>query len=155
MNFLKKFLKKLFAKRPRSKNIPQDEFTKDNEVSPPSLSTVQRLFPGNQVYGLREVHTPPNPVVDIVLLHGLTGRPDKTFLHKETGIYWPFDLLSKTIPRGRIFTFGYDADVAKLLGPAGQNTIQEHASNLVNDLARKSDEYSSVSHSKPGVVNLV
>lgn len=150
-----KFLKKLFAKHPRSKNIPEDESTNDNEVSPPSPSSVQRLFPGNNFHGLKVLHDPPSSVVDIVFLHGLTGRPDKTFLHQETKTYWPVDLLPNAIPRGRILTFGYDADVAKLLGPAGQNTIQDHASNLVNDLARERDRNNSVSYPKPGVINVV
>lgn len=102
----------------------------------PSVSSIQVLFPGNRIYGLRVLYTPPKPEVDIVFLHGLTGRPDKTFLDNKTGIYWPVDILPQDIPNARILSFGYDADVTKFLGPVGQNTLEDHASDLVNDLAR-------------------
>ena len=104
--------------------------------SDPPTPPIEALFPRSKIYGIRVLHNPLDPVVDIVFLHGLNGRPDKTFLHKEAGIYWPVHLLSRDIPRGRILTFGYDADVARFLGPVGQNTLEDHASNLVNDLAR-------------------
>ncbi|KAM3491535.1 hypothetical protein MY3957_005213 [Beauveria namnaoensis] len=58
------------------------------------------------------------------------------FLHNATGMYWPVHLLPHEVPSARILTFGYDADVAKFIGPVGKNTIEDHASNLVNDLAR-------------------
>ena len=35
----------------------------------------------------------------------------------------------------RIITYGYDADVVHWTRPASQNTVREHARNLVNDLA--------------------
>ncbi|KAF4630452.1 hypothetical protein G7Y89_g7685 [Cudoniella acicularis] len=38
------------------------------------------------------------------------------------------------ITNARIITDGYDADVAHWLKPAGQNTVREHAQNLINDL---------------------
>ena len=33
----------------------------------------------------------------------------------------------------RIITYGYDADVAHWTRPVGQNTVREHARNLIND----------------------
>ena len=48
---------------------------------------------------------------------------------------WPKLLLSKDIPEARISAFGYDADVVKFLGQAGQNKIGQHATNLLADLA--------------------
>jgi protein SERAC1 len=48
---------------------------------------------------------------------------------------WPEELLSQDIPDARIITYGYDADVVHWTRPAGQNTVREHARNLVNDLA--------------------
>jgi triacylglycerol esterase/lipase EstA (alpha/beta hydrolase family) len=33
-------------------------------------------------------------------------------------------------------TYGYDADVANWIAPAGQNTVREHAQNLINDVHR-------------------
>jgi hypothetical protein len=132
-----------------AKPDPRIDDSKTNPLAPsspdpPPTPSIQALFPQSKIYGLRVLHTPLDPVVDIVLLHGLNGRPDKTFLHKETGIYWPVHLLIRDIPHGRILTFGYDADVAKLLEPVGQNTLEDHASNLVNDLARVRAEVASV-----------
>jgi protein SERAC1 len=48
---------------------------------------------------------------------------------------WPEELLSQDIPDARIITYGYDADVVHWTRPASQNTVREHARNLVNDLA--------------------
>jgi hypothetical protein len=48
---------------------------------------------------------------------------------------WPELLLSEDIPEARISAFGYDADVVKFLGQAGQNKIRQHANNLLSDLA--------------------
>lgn len=111
-----------------------------NPLDPSGLDypvpSIHALFPGNKIYGLRVLRAPSKPEVDIVFLHGLTGRPDKTFFDNKTGVYWPVHLLSQDIPNARILSFGYDADVGKFLGPVGQNTLEDHASDLVNDLAR-------------------
>jgi hypothetical protein len=34
-------------------------------------------------------------------------------------------------------TYGYDANVANFIGVAGQNTVREHARNLINELAAR------------------
>lgn len=47
---------------------------------------------------------------------------------------WPEKLLPAEIPNTRIFTWGYDADVNGLLSSASQNTIHDHANNLLSDL---------------------
>lgn len=39
------------------------------------------------------------------------------------------------IPDAGIFTWGYDADVNRFLSSAGQNSIHQHAGNLLSDLA--------------------
>ncbi|KAI0506067.1 hypothetical protein F5B22DRAFT_651114 [Xylaria bambusicola] len=122
-------------------------------------SSVQRLFPDNNIYGLRDVHVPEDAIVDIVFLHGLNGRADKTFVHGRSGTYWPADLLPNDIPNARILSFGYDADVATFFGPVGQNTLQGHASNLVNALGNDNSGTNSiprkiifVAHSLGGLV---
>ncbi|KAJ3568959.1 hypothetical protein NPX13_g6245 [Xylaria arbuscula] len=121
--------------------------------------SVSRLFPEGKIYGLREVHVPEDATVDIVFLHGLNGRADTTFLHESSGTYWPVDLLPKDVPNARVSTFGYDAQVTAFVGPVGQNGLQDHASNLVNDLANKRSVDSSappkivfVAHSLGGLV---
>lgn len=48
---------------------------------------------------------------------------------------WPRDLLPKKIPRARILTFGYDADVYHFWSkPASENTIKDHGNNLTASL---------------------
>ncbi|KAI1409865.1 hypothetical protein F5Y13DRAFT_169107 [Hypoxylon sp. FL1857] len=155
----KRLLKQIYRPNPRNlKGAAQDTGTSgsggnnggpsasldSNQPVAPSTS-IQRLFPGNNIYNLIEVHVPDNAIVDIVFLHGLTGCADTTFLHKETGTFWPVDLLPNEIDNARVLTFGYDVDVAKLFQPVGQNNLQSHAKNLMNDLARKRENTASVS----------
>jgi hypothetical protein len=105
------------------------------------------LFPGGQIYGLRVLHEPAEPLADIIFVHGLTGNSFGTWWEAKSGIYWPIQLFSKDVPNTRIMAFGYDADVTKFLGPVGQNNIRDHASNLLGDLAARRAEDNSVSSS--------
>jgi len=75
--------------------------------------------------------------VDIVFVHGLRGNAYTTWLHEDTGIHWPSQLLYKDIPDARILTFGYDADVVNLWNPASVSRLTNHAENLVGDLVRR------------------
>jgi len=85
-------------------------------------TTKDDLFPNNHYLGVRVLHSPPNPAVDIVFLHGITGHPYKTFAAHD-GVYWPTQLLARDVTNARILSFGYDADVVKFLGPVGQNDM--------------------------------
>lgn len=49
--------------------------------------------------------------------------------------FWPQQLLPKVIPSTRIFTWGYDADIDGFLASASQNTVHQHAGNLLSDLS--------------------
>ena len=71
----------------------------------------------------------------VVFVHGLTGSQLSTWTAPGAPAPWPSLLLSKDIPDARISAFGYDADVARLLGPAGQNRIRHHARNLLSGIA--------------------
>lgn len=100
----------------------------------------------------------------VVFVHGLFGHPRKTWsakvphskssepaqsrdepphTQKQHGakgsrngyICWPETLLPSVIPDARILTFGFDADVDGFLSSASQNTIHQHAQNLLSDLA--------------------
>ncbi len=72
--------------------------------------------------------------MDIIFIHGLTGSSYHTWV-SNTGVYWPTDLLPHDIPDTRIMAFGYDADVTRFVGPVSQNSVRDHASDLVGDLA--------------------
>ena len=50
-------------------------------------------------------------------------------------MFWPA-ILQENVPKTRILTFGYDADVAHFWALASNNRIGNHALNLVNALAQ-------------------
>ncbi|KAI1388442.1 uncharacterized protein F4822DRAFT_246736 [Hypoxylon trugodes] len=144
----KKLLKRLFSPKPKNARSPShDVLDSDDDEASSSASpnpsfevpttSIQKLFPNNNFHGLGELYSPDNAVVDIVFLHGLNGRADRTFFYEKSDTFWPTDLLAKDIDNARIFTYGYDANVAHFFGPVGQNTLQDHASNLVNRMANK------------------
>lgn len=72
----------------------------------------------------------------IVFVHGLTGDREKTWTHQTTACFWPEALLPSDLPNARIFTYGYDADVAHFFSQASQSRIGDHAKTLLSDLAR-------------------
>ncbi|BCS26804.1 uncharacterized protein APUU_51515A [Aspergillus puulaauensis] len=99
-------------------------------------------------YGLKQLHEPSEvsgPAVDIVFVHGLTGSAGDTWHHKDTGFYWPANIGTGNHVPARVFTFGYDADVAKFWQPVSQLGIDNHASNLLGSLARVRSETETVS----------
>ena len=77
-----------------------------------------------------------NQTSSIVFVHGLTGNRESTWTDKESGVFWPAHLLKNDIPKTRIMTFGYDADVVHFWAMASQNSIGNHALKLVNSLAQ-------------------
>lgn len=93
--------------------------------------------------------------ISIIFVHGLTGNRDKTWTHPN-GVFWPQEL-AKDIPTARIMTFGYDADVVKLWGMAGSNTLRNHGKNLASDVSDKRRGYRErpivfIAHSLGGLV---
>jgi len=109
-------------------------------TEPTRRKTFEELFPSGDTLGLRVLYTPTdtsNTLVDIIFVHGLTGNSYNTWLETKSDIYWPVHLLRHDVPNARIMAFGYDADVAKLLGPVGQSNIREHASTLLEELAHR------------------
>ena len=97
--------------------------------------------------------------VDIVFVHGLTGDAYNTWLHKNTRVHWPSQLLRQDIPDARILSFGYDADIVNFWNPASNSRLTNHAENMVGDLIRKRERTNSetrkilfVAHSLGGLV---
>ncbi|KAL6720813.1 hypothetical protein ACLMJK_002738 [Lecanora helva] len=126
-------------------------------VKVPSLSIEE-----GPSYGIREIFNGGDDTcVDIVLVHGLTGHTYDTWLHKESGVHWPSQLLRHDIPHSRILSFGYDADVVNILGggPASKSRLSNHAESLVGNLVWKREQSETetrkiifVAHSLGGLV---
>ncbi|TGO08253.1 hypothetical protein BTUL_0219g00220 [Botrytis tulipae] len=97
--------------------------------------------------------------IDIVALHGIKGDAFRTWTEKnEDGVknMWLRDQLPNELPGARIFSFGYDANV---LFSRGTGTIEDFATNLLEDLVRVRKDDSNqkrrvifICHSMGGIV---
>ncbi|KAI1325546.1 hypothetical protein F5Y16DRAFT_377576 [Xylariaceae sp. FL0255] len=113
-------------------------------------------------YETTAVYTHPDAVVDIILVHGLNGDPQKTWTAKN-GVFWPSDLLPASLrdARANVLVYGYNADVySKKHGSnPSDNFIYMHAQTLVTSLTHyRKDEMTShnpiiwVCHSLGGIL---
>ncbi|TWU78230.1 hypothetical protein ED733_008038 [Metarhizium rileyi] len=95
-------------------------------------------------YETTSVYTHPDAKVDIVLVHGLNGHPEKTW-KAGNGTFWPTDLLPASLKgvQANVLCYGYNADVysRKNDRSASDNFIHQHAQTLVTSLTlyRKSE----------------
>lgn len=111
-------------------------------------------------YGVTVLHDGGQDAsVDIVFVHGLTGNAYNTWLHEDSKVHWPRDLLKHEIPRSRVVTFGYDADIVNFWNPASKSRLSNHAENMVGDLVRRRERTDTearpiifVAHSLGGLV---
>ena len=86
-------------------------------------------------YGVRVLHDcGRNATVDVVFVHGLGGNAFDTWYHKSSNVFWPGELLSQDLPRSRILSFGYHAEVSGFLQGRSQSRLADHANNLVGQL---------------------
>lgn len=126
------------------------------------MAAPSRVIEEGQNYGVKVLHNGSSRAcVDIVFVHGLTGNAYNTWLHKESGIHWPSELLRQDIPNSRILSFGYDADVVHIFGggPASNSRLSNHAESLVGKLVRERERTGTemrkiifVAHSLGGLV---
>ncbi|GKT97908.1 and nb-arc protein [Fusarium langsethiae] len=88
-------------------------------------------------YETTAVYSHPEAKVDIVLVHGLNGEPDRTWTAKG-GTFWPLDLLPVALKgaHASILVYGYNADVySKGYDRTTSNHfINQHAEDLVTNL---------------------
>ena len=87
-------------------------------------------------FGLSEVYTSPEPLVDIVFVHGLNGHAYNTWATHNPEVFWPTDLLPEAVQdqRCRILTYGYDAQVTAFSDGASKDKIHNHAEHLASRL---------------------
>ncbi|KAL6715939.1 hypothetical protein ACLMJK_006901 [Lecanora helva] len=91
--------------------------------------------------------------VDIIAIHGLNGTAYGTWTH-EDGTLWLRDLLPEDIPKARIFTYSYPAE---LFWSRSEATITDYAQNLLALLQIQRREQSNrpiifLAHSLGGIV---
>ncbi|PVF91854.1 hypothetical protein CPB86DRAFT_830363 [Serendipita vermifera] len=93
---------------------------------------------GNQL-GFKVLSPGENPVVDIVVIHGLGGHRERSWT-AANGKMWLQDFLPDDIPNARILTYGHDADTHSHTYMPTQRLLH-FAEGFVEDLirARRSD----------------
>jgi pimeloyl-ACP methyl ester carboxylesterase len=116
---------------PPHNGCEDDSADEDGSVPGRNLRTIF----GHDTRGLRIVYDPRSrglePVVDIVLIHGLGGDSYRTWRHKPD-IFWPIDFLPQDLPEARVMTFGYDADAFKFFDdPVSQGSVHDHALSFI------------------------
>ncbi len=69
-------------------------------------------------------------------MHGLGGDALKTWTAEGHENPWLSDpaMLPRVIPQARILTWGYDANVADVMGGTSSDRILQHAQTLVSQL---------------------
>jgi protein SERAC1 len=87
-------------------------------------------------YGLTEVFSSPNPLVDVVFVHGLNGHPYNTWATVKPAVYWPADLLPSALEdqKCRLLTYGYDANITAFTDGTSKDRIHNHAEHLSSQL---------------------
>ncbi|KIM75579.1 hypothetical protein PILCRDRAFT_670138 [Piloderma croceum F 1598] len=105
-------------------------------VDDPQELTPNATFPGERPeFGLVELASGHDSIVDIIAIHGLDGHCEKSWT-AENGVLWLRDLLPVDIPRARIFTYGYDA-YTRGREQVTDHSLYDHAQNLISHLANK------------------
>lgn len=83
------------------------------------------------------MYTHPDAKVDIILVHGLNGRPDATWTARN-GTFWPLDLLPASLHgvQANVLVYGYNADVYSRRNDSSASAqfIHQHAQTLVTNL---------------------
>lgn len=98
------------------------------------------MSPQQHMFGIQELYCPKDKeaTIDIVAVHGLTGGALKTWTSNDGKTCWlnNSELLPKYLKNARILTWGYNADIASLMGKTASSSdrILQHAQTLVAQL---------------------
>ncbi|RLL95648.1 hypothetical protein CFD26_101358 [Aspergillus turcosus] len=113
--------------------------------------------------GIQQLYCPRDGTaeVDIVAVHGLNGHAIETWTAQPGNICWLShpDFLPKYVPKARVLSWGYNANVSSITRPTSANRILDHAQTLVSHLEadRQFEEASSrpiifICHSLGGII---
>ncbi|KAK4214235.1 hypothetical protein QBC37DRAFT_440338 [Rhypophila decipiens] len=99
-------------------------------------------YPCRLALGLSTVHSHPEPVVDIIFVHGLGGKSRRTWSWQyDPQKFWPLWLAEEVqLSKTRIFTFGYNADIA---GQTTPSNILDFARQLLFQMKTYSGDEAS------------
>jgi hypothetical protein len=82
---------------------------------------------------------PPQSSSKRVHAHGVIEKEDGKAAKDADldldSVFWPAALLPRIAPNTKIWTWGYDADIDNIWSSASQNTVSQHATNLLSDVA--------------------
>ncbi|KAH8590732.1 hypothetical protein B0O99DRAFT_300172 [Bisporella sp. PMI_857] len=134
-------LSEWFHQRSKNRSDVDPAASSATNITPDSSRTAalqKKTFPS----GIKLLYNPEHSVVDIILVHGLTGDYEKTWTAKNAATPWPQSMLPSKIPNARILTFGYDAYIADWRGMVSRNRIGNHSMNLLTSVAtfRENDD---------------
>ncbi|KAG2010685.1 hypothetical protein GB937_007654 [Aspergillus fischeri] len=91
-----------------------------------------------RMLGIQQLYCPSDGTaeVDIVAVHGLNGHAVETWTARPENICWLShpDFLPKYVPKARVLSWGYNANVSSITGPTSANGILGHAQTLVSNL---------------------
>ncbi|KAI5456651.1 hypothetical protein BGZ63DRAFT_395954 [Mariannaea sp. PMI_226] len=118
--------------------MPMSSLTRRIWPTRKSFGTSSGATPAVTPHGLDVVSEGCDPVIDVVAIHGLNGHREKTWTAKTPAgqVYWLRDLLASDLPKARILSWGYDANVYSSSGLSCVK-LYDHALGLVSDLTRK------------------
>ncbi|RDW83590.1 uncharacterized protein DSM5745_03916 [Aspergillus mulundensis] len=132
--------------------------------------------------GFSELHGGgPDPLADIVFVHGLGGHPENTwtytpakdsrfrhrFFHFRSdrkrliqavpSVFWPRELLRQDLSNCRIMTYGYDSDIVSFLAPVDRSSLYQHSNSFLVDLSHRRQKWPArpiifVAHSLGGIL---
>lgn len=98
----------------------------------------------------------------MVFVHGFTGHPERTWTlsggRATASTYWPREKIPQSLPKARIWTFGYDTKLNHPFRSENQNTVYGEGKELVaslNDVRSESKSQQPiifVAHSLGGII---